>query len=69
MSDAIDIDARPRKIEYCCPICLHSVMASDLDRPPHCWRGHGRMEPDSNEPQRARQPMRRVRVMAAKPRE
>jgi hypothetical protein len=39
-----------RKIEYCCPVCLASTYALDTAKAPRCWRGHGRMLPDSEEP-------------------
>lgn len=39
-----------KKIEFCCPVCLASVYALDTAKPPRCWRGHGRMLADSDEP-------------------
>ena len=41
-----DTEAPSRQVEYCCPTCLWSVMAADTAKPPHCPRGHGRMEAD-----------------------
>ena len=35
-----------KKVEFVCAVRLHAVYALDTDRPPHCWRGHGRMEAD-----------------------
>jgi hypothetical protein len=33
-------------IEFVCSVCLASATVLDTDKPPHCPRGHGRMEAD-----------------------
>lgn len=55
-----------RKIEFVCSVCLHAVTTVDTGPWPRCWRGHGRMEPDSDEPVLRPQTARRLETLRQK---
>jgi hypothetical protein len=64
MSDSIEAEAAPRRLEFCCPTCLCSRIGYDTDRPPRCERCQVRMLADDLDQPRVR--VHRERVMGAK---
>ena len=64
MSDAIDAEVAPRRIEFCCDVCLFSAYASDAGPWPRCPRCGIKLTPDIIDAPRVR--VTRERVTGAK---